>query len=365
MGRVFNFAAGPAQMPDAVLRRIRDDLPVRRGCRVSILEMPFTGRDFAAIAEAAEARLRALLDIPSSYKVLFLQGGAMAQFALVPLNLLRGRDRAAYADTGYWSRRAIDEAGRYCRVGLAASNARDNRTRIPPQSEWRLDAGAAYCHITTNETVDGLAYPFTPETGDVPLVADMTSDFLSRPIEVARYGLIYASAQKMLGPTGLVVVIVREDLLGGAHPLTPSVFDLARQSEAGCRLNTPNTFAIYVAGLMLDWIADQGGVAAMDRACERRSRRIYSVIDGCGFYRSNVAREARSRTTVCFHLGEPALTGEFLSQAEDAGLLNLKGHKAVGGLRAALYNAMPQEGAERLGAFMEDFARRRGQVGAG
>jgi phosphoserine aminotransferase len=360
MERVFNFAAGPAQMPETVLQRIRDDLPIKRGSRVSILEMPFTGGDFTGIAEAAEARLRRLLDIPSSHRVLFLQGGAMAQFALVPLNLLRGRDRAAYVDTGYWSRRAIDEAGRYCRVELAASNAGDGRTRVPPQSVWRLDAGAAYCHITTNETVDGLAYPFTPDTGDVPLVADMTSDFLSRRIDVSRYGLLYASAQKLLGATGLVVVVVREDLLGGAHPLTPSVFDLARQSEARSRLNTPNTFAIYVAGLMLDWIADQGGVAAMVRACAARSSRIYSAIDGCGFYRSRIERESRSRTTVCFHLARPALTDDFLSEAEDAGLLNLRGHKAVGGLRAALYNAMPMEGAERLGAFMEDFARRRG-----
>ncbi|MGB8274901.1 MAG: 3-phosphoserine/phosphohydroxythreonine transaminase [Alphaproteobacteria bacterium] len=358
--RAFNFSAGPAQMPDAVLRRIRDDLPVARDASTSVLEMPFTGTEFRAIAEAAEARLRALLGVPGNYKILFLHGGAMAMFALVPLNLLRGRRHAAYVDSGYWAARAIAEARRYCDVRIAADNADCGRARMPPMSQWRLDPDSAYCHVTSNETVDGLEYSFTPETGDVPLVADMTSNFLTRPVDVSRYGLIYASAQKNVGPTGLAIVIVREDLLGAAHPLTPSVFDFARQGESRSMLNTPNTFAVYVASLVFEWIAQQGGIAAMEEAAIRRSRRIYSVIDAGSFYRCSAAPDSRSRTTVCFQLADPSLVPEFLAEAEAEGLSNLKGHKAVGGLRAALYNAMPEAGAERLASFMEEFARRRG-----
>lgn len=360
MGRVFNFAAGPATMPEPVLSRIRDDIPDWRGTGMSILELPFTGREFRELAEKAEADLRRLLGAPANYKILFLHGGARAQFATVPLNLLAGRGRADYVETGYWARRAIGEAERYCQVNVAASGAASGFSRIPPQSEWQLDPGAAYCHITANETVDGVEFHFVPETGNVPLVADMTSNFLSRPVDVSRFGLIFASAQKNIGPAGLAIVVVREDLLGKAHPLTPTVFDLKAQADNGSLYNTPNTFAIYVAGLVFEWLLGQGGVAAMERASLRKSSRLYGVIDAHPFYRVKAAPECRSRMNACFALADPALETRFLSEAAAHGLVNLAGHRTTGGIRVSLYNAMPHAGVEALAQFMEDFAYRHG-----
>jgi phosphoserine aminotransferase len=360
MARVYNFAAGPATMPEPVLARIREDIPDWRGTGMSILETPFTGQAFRDVAERAEANLRNLLRAPANYRILFLHGGARAQFAMVPLNLLAGRGRADYVETGYWANRAIGEAGRYCRVNIAASGHATGYSRIPPQSEWTLDPAAAYCHITTNETVDGIEFHFVPDTGNVPLVADMTSDFLARPVDVSRFGLIYASAQKNIGPAGLAIVVVRDDLIGSADAHTPGVFDYKVQGESHSRYNTPNTFAIYVADLVFEWLTGQGGLAAMERASLRKRDRLYGVIDSVPFYRSKAEPESRSRMNLCFSLADAALDAAFLTEAQYHGLVNLLGHRAVGGMRASLYNAMPQAGAEALAEFMTDFARRYG-----
>ena len=357
MARPFNFAAGAGMLPQAVLARVRDELLDWRGSGMSVLEMPFTGPEFAEIQAGAVERLRRLLAIPVDYRVLFLQGGAYGQFAFVPQNLLRGRTRAAYVETGHWSRRAMTEARRYCGVETAASGESDRFTRIPSQDAWRLSPDAAYCHITTNETAQGVQFHWTPVTAAVPLVADMTSDLLSRPIDVARYGLIYASAQKSIGPAGLTIVIARDDLLGGALPGTPAVFDYRRQADAECRVNTPPTFAIYVAGLVFEWLAEQGGLAAMEQRNRRNSARLYAAIDAGGVYRCPVAPPDRSTTTPCFRLADEALETDFLADARRRGLLNLQGHPAVGGVRVGLYNAMPDAGVDALIDFMATFAR--------
>jgi phosphoserine aminotransferase len=360
MARVYNFAAGPATMPEPVLARIRDDLPDWRGTGMSILELPFTGPEFRGIAERAEENLRRLLGAPPSYRILFLHGGARALFSTVPLNLLGPAGRADYVETGYWSGRAIEEAARYGRINVAASGKAQGFARIPPPSEWKLDPGAAYCHVTDNETVDGVEFPFVPETGGVPLVADMTSNFLSRPIDLQRFGLIYASAQKNIGPAGLAIAVLREDLLGRAHRLTPSVFDFKLQAENHSRYNTPNTFAIYVAGLVFDWLLGQGGLVSIAESNLRKSALIYGVLDSHPLYRVKAAPGFRSRMNICFGLADPGLEGEFLSQAAAGGLVNLGGHRSAGGLRVSLYNAMPEAGAAALARFLEDFARRRG-----
>jgi phosphoserine aminotransferase len=349
----FNFAVGPAVMPREVLEQVRDEMLDWHGSGMSVLEMPFTGPGFAEILTVAERDLRHLLDIPSSYRVLFLQGGAYAQFALVPMNLAAGRRSADYVETGHWSRRAVREARRFCRVNVAASGI----DQIPPVTQWRRDAEAAYCHITTNETADGVQFQWTPATDEVPLVADMTSDFLSRPVDVSRYGLIYASAQKNVGPAGLTLVVVREDLLGNAPESTPAAFDYGRQAENHSKVNTPPTFSIYVAGLVFQWLRRQGGLEEMARRGRERSAKVYAAIDDrCGFYVCNIGPPDRSLVNPCFHLADETLEQSFLEQADAHGLLNLAGHAARGGLRASLYNAMPDEGVDALVAFMEEFA---------
>ncbi len=360
VARSFNFAAGPAIMPREVLAQARDEMLDWRGTGLSVMEMPFTGPEFKNIMARATRDLKDLLAVPDSHRVLFLQGGAYAHFAMVPMNLLRGRDRADYVQTGHWSKRAIAEARRYCQVDVAASGAPDNMTRVPPRESWRLNPEAAYCHITTNETAEGLAFRWTPETGEVPLVADMTSDFLSRPLDVSRYGLIYASAQKSVGPAGLTIVIVRESLLGGALPETPTVFNYKTQADNDSRVNTPPTYAVYVAGLVFEWLKRQGGLPAMARGNRRKSARLYATIDAGGFYRCPVFPADRSLVNVCFRLPEESLEAEFLGEARQHGLLNLGGHPAVGGIRASLYNAMPEEGVDALVDFMEQFSRRHG-----
>lgn len=355
---VFNFAAGPATIPREVLVRAREEFLDWRGSGLSVLEMPFTGPEFQDILDQTAADLRDLLAIPDSHRVLFLQGGAYGHFAMVPLNLLRGRPTADYVESGHWAKRAIAEARRYCQVTVSASGAADNFTRLPSLDAWRPDPAAAYCHITTNETAEGLQFHQMPETGEVPLVADMTSDFLSRPVDVARFGLIYASAQKNIGPAGLTVVILREDLLGGAAPQTPAVFDYTLQAEAASKVNTPPTFAIYLAGLVLKWLKRRGGLEAMHEDSRAKSAKLYAAIDSSGFYRNAVPPDDRSLVTVCFDLPERSLEAAFLAQAAASGLLNLKGHPAAGGLRASLYNAMPEAGVDALIGFMQDFARR-------
>jgi phosphoserine aminotransferase len=351
---IFNFAAGPGVMPATVLAQAQREFLNWNGSGLSMLEMPFTGEAFKAVLRQARDDLRALLDIPDNYHILFMHGGASAQFSLVPLNLLGGAGRADYVETGYWSCKNMREAGRYCGVNIAASSSATGFDRMP--EAWRLDPRAAYCHITSNETANGVQFHAIPESGDLPLVADMTSDFLSRPVDVQRYGLIYAGAQKNIGPAGLTIVIVRDNLLGRAHPATPAVFNYQIQAEADSMLNTPITFAVYLSGLVFRWIDDMGGVVAMARNSEQRSARLYHAIDdSAGFYRCPVQSVYRSRMNVCFTLADDALTPLFLSAATTEGLINLKGHPMTGGIRASLYNAMPDAGVTALVNFMQHF----------
>jgi phosphoserine aminotransferase len=321
------------------------------------MELSHRSKAFYDCAAEAEADLRELLAIPGNYRVLFMQGGATAQFALVPMNLAASDGVADYVNTGHWSRKAIAEGQRYCRVHVAADAAASHYGDVPPQRDWRLTPGAAYLHYTPNETIGGVEFPFVPE-GTAPLVADMSSTLLSRPLEVSRYALIYAGAQKNIGPAGLCVVIVREDLLDRARPATPAVFNYGLVADDNSMLNTPPTFAWYMAGLVFKWLQAQGGLPVMADRNESKAQLLYATIDRSGFYRNPVAHACRSLMNVHFTLPRPELDAVFVAEAAQAGLLNLKGHRAVGGLRASLYNAMPPEGVEALVAFMGDFARR-------
>ncbi|HHM05111.1 MAG TPA: 3-phosphoserine/phosphohydroxythreonine transaminase [Gammaproteobacteria bacterium] len=360
MSRVFNFSAGPAVLPEEVLQQAQQELLDWHGSGMSVMEMSHRSKAFVSIAEQAEADLRELLAVPEHYKVLFLQGGASSQFAMVPLNVLRGRERADYINTGAWSKKAIAEARRYCTVNVAASGERGNFTGIPPQEEWRLDPQAAYVHYTPNETIGGVEFHWVPETGDVPLVADMSSTILSRPIDVSRYGVIYAGAQKNIGPAGLTIVIVRDDLLGAAAPATPSMFDYKTQADAGSMYNTPPTYAWYVAGLVFQWLKRQGGLSAMGQINQRKAGKLYEAIDASGFYSNPVEPDCRSWMNVPFTLLDAGLDAVFLKEAAECGLKTLKGHRSVGGMRASIYNAMPEEGVDALVEFMAEFERRHG-----
>jgi len=360
MGRVFNFSAGPAVLPEPVLEQAAAEMLDWHGSGMSVMEMSHRGKQFMAIYAQAEADLRELLAIPRSYKVLFLQGGAAAQFSVVPMNLLRGKDRADYVLTGYWSKKAIAEAKRYCKVNIAASSEDAKFTYAPPQEKWKLDPGAAYVHMTSNETIEGVEFHWVPQTGDVPLVADASSHILSRPFDVERFGLIYAGAQKNIGPAGLTIVIVREDLTGHAAPLTPTVFDYKVQAEAESMINTPATYAIYIAGLVFGWLKKLGGLARMEELNVAKAKLLYDYLDETEFYHSPVARADRSRMNIPFRLKNDQLDAEFLKRAEGAGLTQLKGHRAVGGMRASIYNAMPVAGVQALVDFMREFERAHG-----
>ncbi len=357
MARVFNFSAGPATMPQEVLEQVRDELLDWRGAGMSIMEMSHRGPQFMAVAAQAEADLRELLAIPDNYRVLFLQGGAATQFAAVPLNLMGDRDRADYINSGHWSQKAMREAGKYLTVNEAAASDADF-TRLP-EAPWRLDPQAAYVHYTPNETIHGLEFHHVPEVGEVPLVADMSSSFLSRPVDVSRFGVIYAGAQKNAGPAGVTVVIVRDDLMGRAHRHTPMTLDYAQQAAAGSMLNTPASFNWYVCGLIFQWLKRQGGLDAMAEMNARKAGKLYDLIDASDFYACPVAPEARSRMNVRFTLAEEGLNAAFLEQAEAAGLAALRGHRALGGMRASIYNAMPETGVDALVAFMREFERNR------
>lgn len=358
MTRVYNFSAGPAALPQAVLERARDEFLDWHGAGVSVMEMSHRSKEFIDIADDAERRLRGLLGIPDNYRVLFLQGGALAQNAFIPLNLLGDRKRADYVDTGSWSRKSIDEARKYCDVHVAASSADAKYTYVPPQSAWQVAQDSAYVHICTNETIGGVEYQWQPAPIAVPIVADMSSHILSRPVDVSRYGLIYAGAQKNIGPAGLTVVIVRADLLGRARADTPAVFDYAVQVEHESMFNTPATFAIYLAGLVFEWLEQQGGLPGIEKVNVAKAQLLYDAIDRSGFYRNNVRREDRSRMNVTFFLPDPALDAEFLKGAKERGLAQLKGHRSVGGMRASIYNAMPLAGVQALVEYMRDFAAR-------
>ncbi|MEO5883097.1 MAG: 3-phosphoserine/phosphohydroxythreonine transaminase [Caldimonas sp.] len=359
MPRPFNFSPGPAALPEAVLRQAASEMLDWNGTGVSVMEVSHRGKEFMALQAGIEADLRELLAIPANYKVLFLQGGAIGQNAIVPMNLLRGHRSADYVNTGAWSTRSIAEAARYCRVNVAASGEAGGFISIPRQSEWRLDPEAAYVHICANETIGGLEYHWVPDTGAIPLVADMSSNILSRPIEVSRYGLIYGGAQKNIGPAGLTFVIVREDLLGDALPVTPEAFDYTIQAANNSMINTPPTFAIYLAGLVFRWIKDGGGLVAMAERNRAKAALLYESLDASDFYVNRVARDDRSLMNVVFHLRDPARDAAFLEGAKAAGLMALKGHRLVGGMRASIYNAMPIEGVRALVAYMKDFETRR------
>ncbi len=360
MTRVFNFSAGPAALPEPVLRQAADEMLDWHGSGMSVMEMSHRGKEFIAIAADAEARLRRLLAVPASYKVLFMQGGAIAENAIVPMNLLRGKAKADYIDTGEWSKKSIKEARKYCNVNVAASAADTKYTTIPARETWKLDPDAAYVHICGNETIGGVQYHHTPDVGSVPLVADMSSEILSRPIDVARYGLVYAGAQKNMGPSGLTVVIVRDDLIGQPHPLLPSAFDYKTVADADSMYNTPPTYAIYIAGLVCAWLEAQGGLAAIERHNRAKAALLYDYLDTTQFYRAPVARDCRSLMNVPFKLADEALDAEFLKGAEARGMVQLKGHRSVGGMRASIYNAMPVEGVRTLVAYMKEFEARHG-----
>ena len=357
MTQIYNFSAGPAVLPKEVLQQARDEMLDWHGSGMSVMEMSHRGKEFMQIASEAEADLRELMTIPANYKVLFLQGGAHAQFSMIPMNLLRGKTSADYLDSGLWSVKAIDEAARYCQVNVVASSKDKNYTYAPAQAAWQLNPDAAYVHYTSNETIGGVEVFWTPETGDVPLVADMSSHILSRPIDVSKFGLIYAGAQKNIGPAGLTIVIVRDDLIGQTLPGTPTMFDYKTHADHDSMYNTPPTYGIYMAGLVFKWLKANGGLAAMEKTNILKADLLYDYLDSTDFYHAPVAKENRSRMNIPFRIADASLDAAFLEQAGKQGLLQLKGHKLVGGMRASIYNAMPIEGVKTLIEFMKDFER--------
>lgn len=357
MKRVFNFSPGPAVLPVEVLEQARDELLDWHGTGMSVMEMSHRGKAFISIAEQAEADLRRLLSVPANYKVLFVQGGATTQFAAVPLNLSAAGQTVDYVNTGSWSKKAVGEAKRYAKVNIAA-DAGTPYCSIPRVATWNTTTDAAYLHYTPNETIGGVEFHSVPDVGSVPLVADMSSTLLSRPIDVSKFGVIYAGAQKNIGPAGLTVIIVRDDLLGRARADTPSVLDYAAMAKDGSMLNTPPTYTWYIAGLVFQWIERQGGLAALGEANRAKAAAMYDAIDASPFYSNPVATDARSWMNVVFTLARPELDKPFLAEAKAAGLVTLEGHRSVGGMRASLYNAMPMDGVNALLSFMDDFARR-------
>ena len=360
--QIFNFSAGPAVLPREVLQQAAAEMLDWHGSGMSVMEMSHRGPEFISIYEQAVADLRELLDVPANYRILFMQGGGLGQNSLIPLNLAGRRPQPATIDfvrTGSWSSKSIKEAARYAKVNVAASGEASGFTTVPPQESWKLSDDAAYLHVCTNETIDGVEFNFVPTVqGDTPIVADMSSHILSRAIDVSKYGLIYGGAQKNIGPAGLTIVIVRDDLIGQAHPFTPSAFDYKQQADNDSMLNTPPTYAIYIAGLVLKHIKSLGGLAAMDAHNRAKAALLYEFLDESGFYRNTVAREDRSLMNVPFHLKDPALDKDFLKGAQAQGLVQLKGHRLVGGMRASLYNAMSVEGVQALVAYMKDFESR-------
>ena len=358
--KVFNFSAGPAVLPREVLERAAAEMLDWRGSGMSVMEMSHRGPEFISIAAKAEADLRALMSIPDDYAVLFLQGGAIAENAIVPMNLLGELEIADYVNTGEWSKKSIKEAKKYCQVNVAASSEDENFSYVPARETWKLTPEAAYVHVCTNETIGGIEYHWTPDTGDVPLVADASSHILSRPIDVTRYGAIYAGAQKNAGPAGVTLVIVRRDLLDRALPITPSAFHWKEQAESDSMLNTPPTYSIYIAGLVFEWLLAQGGLAAIERRNIAKAALLYDYLDETNFYRNPVRVPDRSRMNVPFKLRDESLDEAFLKGAQARKMLQLKGHRSVGGMRASIYNAMPIEGVRALLDYLREFEQKNG-----
>jgi phosphoserine aminotransferase len=357
MTTIYNFAAGPAVLPQAVLQQVQAELLDWHGAGMSVMEMSHRGKEFMSIAAEAEADLRELMAIPTNYKVLFLQGGASAQFGMIPMNLLRGKKSADYLNTGEWSKKAIGEARKYCEVNVVATSADKNFSYAPAQGAWKLNPDAAYVHYTSNETIGGVEMFWTPNVGAVPLVADMSSHILSRPVDVAKHALIYAGAQKNIGPAGLTIVIVRDDLIGETVAGTPSMYDYKIHAENESMYNTPPTFAIYVAGLVFKWLKANGGLATMEKINIQKSNMLYDYLDSTNFFNCPTAKQNRSRMNIPFTLKDEALDEAFLKGAKDKGLLQLKGHRSVGGMRASIYNAMPTEGVRVLVEYMKAFEK--------
>jgi len=360
MTRIFNFSAGPAVLPEEVLKQAQQEMLDWNSSGMSVMEMSHRGKEFISIAQKAEADVRELLNVPANYKVLFLQGGATLQFSMVPLNLLGDKKSADYINTGQWSKKAIGEAKKLGGVNVAASGEANGFTAIPPREQWKLDPNAAYVHYTANETIGGVEFLSVPDVGNVPLVTDASSTILSRPLDVSRFGLVYAGAQKNFGPSGLTLAIVREDLLGRAGAKVPSMLDYKVYADNESMFNTPPTYAWYIAGLVFQWLKKKGGLKAMAEINQRKAAKLYDYIDASGFYKNPVARADRSWMNIPFTLADSALDDDFLKGAKQAGLLQLKGHRSVGGMRASIYNAMPEAGIDALINYMKGFAKSRG-----
>ncbi|WP_024328884.1 3-phosphoserine/phosphohydroxythreonine transaminase [Thioalkalivibrio sp. ALR17-21] len=358
MSRIWNFSAGPAALPQAVLERARDEMLDFHGTGMSVMEMSHRGKPFMEVAEKAEADLRKLMGIPDDYAVLFLQGGATGQFSAIPMNLQPGGQPMDYIDTGAWSGKAIKEAQKVGPVNIVASSQAEGYASIPERSTWKLDSNAAYVHYTPNETIGGVEFHEVPDVGDKPLVADMSSTILSRPIDVSKFGVIYAGAQKNIGPAGVTVVIVRKDLLEREKGQVPAVLDWKLQADNDSMYNTPPTFGWYFAGLVFEWLLEQGGLEKMAEINQRKADKLYRFIDNSAFYRNPVEPSARSWMNVPFILADDSLDGPFLKEADAAGLSSLKGHRSVGGMRASIYNAVPEEAVDALIEFMADFEER-------
>ncbi|WP_395343347.1 3-phosphoserine/phosphohydroxythreonine transaminase [Ningiella sp. W23] len=361
MNKVFNFSAGPAMLPPSVMAKAQKELINWQGLGTSVMEVSHRGKPFIAVAEKAESDLRKLMDIPSNYKVLFLQGGGRGQFFSVPMNLAQRGKVSQHLVSGQWSQIAVAEAEKYMQADVVAkTQEREGKLWVPTQDHWEIDDNAAYFHYCPNETVDGIEIDWVPKSKGVPIVADMSSNILSKTIKVSDYGIIYASAQKNIGPSGLAVVIVRDDLIGLARKDTPSVFDYQQQSNNDSMYNTPPTFSWYLAGLVFEWLLENGGVNAIEVLNRKKAELLYACIDASDFYQNKVADENRSKMNATFHLADAALDAKFLEQAEHAGLVALKGHRFVGGMRASIYNAMPLEGVQALVSFMQDFEQKHG-----
>jgi len=360
MTRVFNFSAGPGTLPEEVLLQAADEMLDWHGSGQSVMEMSHRGKDFISIVEAAEADLRKLLEVPDGYHVLFLQGGASLQFEMIPMNLIQGRAVSDYILTGEWAKKAVNAAKGLADVNVAASAEDRSFTYVPAPSHWQLSTNAAYVHYTANETIGGVEFGWIPDVGDVPLVSDMSSNLLSRPLDVSRLGLIYAGAQKNIGPAGLTLVIVRDDLIGIGEPAPPAMLDYATHAKAHSLYNTPPTFAVYVAGLVFRWLLENGGLAAAEQRSIAKAKLLYDFIDSSEFYLNPVNKADRSRMNVPFRLADPAQDADFLAGALKHDLVELKGHRSVGGMRASLYNAMPIEGVQALVNYMSEFAATKG-----
>ena len=360
MLRVHNFSAGPAMLPEAVLRQASEEMLDWQGSGMSVMEMSHRGPEFIGIYERAVADLRELLSIPSNYKVIFLQGGGLGENAIVPMNMLRGKSEIDFVVTGTWSEKSAQEAAKFAKVNIAASAKAEGFTHIPSVTNWKQSAGAAYLHICQNETIDGVEFQDAPDIGDQILVSDVSSMILSRPMDVSKYGLIFGGAQKNIGPAGLTIVIVREDLLGGALAYTPDVFNYAVQGKADSMYNTPPTYAIYIAGLVFDWLKKRGGLTAMEAHNCAKAALLYDALDASSYYKTKVQKAFRSRMNVPFFLPDERLYAPFLKGADERGLLQLKGHRSVGGLRASIYNAMPMEGVQALVSYLAEFEASHG-----